>query len=386
MNYVNYDKEQENIVKEAEAFVDEEIRPYVNDFEKKGGIPKELIKKMAAKGYLAAPFPKEYGGLDLDPVYYGLFSEVFGKASVASRSLITVHTSLVGETLLRLGTNEQKDKWLPRLAKGEVIGAFGLSEPDVGSDAKSVQTTWHEEDDYYVINGTKRWITFGHLADVFIIIASNNGRSTAFLVERSFPGLETKLIKGLMAARSTYLAEVYLNNVKVPKENIIGKLNFGFEYVVSTALDFGRYSIAWAGIGIAQEALDAMVSYSRKRSQFGKKLRNFQLIRGMIGDAVTKVHAARALCLSAGELRKENNPDATIETTMAKYFTSKVAVEVANDAVQIHGGNGFTDQYPVERLYREAKVLEIIEGTSQMQQEMISNYGLQRYHKSSKKK
>jgi len=378
---MNSDKIQKSIIKKAKVFANEEIRPYVNDFEKERGISQEIIEKMASKGYLAAPFPKEYGGLGLDPVYYGLFTEVFGKASVAVRSLITVHTSIVGKTLLRLGTKEQKNKWLPKLVEGETIAAFGLSEPETGSDAKNVETSWHKEGNYYVLNGTKKWITFGDLADLFIIIASNNGKSTAFLVERSFSGLATKQIKGLMAARSTYLAEIHLDNVKVPKENIIGKLNYGFEYVVSTALDFGRYSIAWAGVGIAQEALDAMVTYSRKRSQFGEKLRNFQLIRGMIGDAVTKVHAARSLCLNAAELRRDKKTNATIETTIAKYFTSKVAVEVTNDALQVHGGNGFTDKYPVERLYREAKVLEIIEGSSQMQQEIISNYGLQNYYK-----
>lgn len=377
------EKDQEKIIEEAERFVRTEIRPFVNEFEEKKGIPKTLIQKMAENGYLAAPIPKEYGGLGLDPVNYGKFTEVFGKACVATRSLITVHTSLVSETLLRFGTEVQKEKWLPKLASGEAIAAFGLSEPDVGSDAKSIKTQWHEEDEYYVINGTKKWITFGHMANLFIIIASNNGRSTAFLVERSFPGVETIPIEGLMASRATFLAEIHLDNVKVPKENVVGKLHFGFEYVVSTALDNGRYSIAWAGVGIAQEALDSMVAYSRRRSQFNQKLRSFQLIRGMIGDAVTKVHAARAMSLRAGELRKAKDPDASIETTVSKYFASKVAVEVTNDALQVHGANGFTNQYPVERLYREAKVLEIIEGSSQIQQEIISDFGLRRYFKRS---
>ncbi|WP_307391089.1 acyl-CoA dehydrogenase family protein [Bacillus horti] len=376
---------QEAIIAEAEEFVKTEIRPYVNEFEENKGIPLDLINKMAEKGYLAASFPEEYGGLDLDPIYYGQFTEVFGKACVATRSLLTVHTSLVGETLLRFGTIEQKEKWLPQLASGQQIAAFALSEPDIGSDAKNVQTSWYEEDDCYVLNGTKKWITFGHIASMFIIVAINNGKSTAFLVERSSPGIETYPIEGLMAGQATYLAEIQLNHVKVPKENVLGKLNFGFEYVVATALDQGRYSIAWAGLAIAQEALEAMVSYSHKRTQFNQKLRNFQLIRGMIGDAVTKIHAARALCLKAGKLRKEKHPDATMETTIAKYFTSKVAVEVANDALQVHGGNGFTKDYPVERLYREAKVLEIIEGSSQMQQEIISHYGLRNYYKRGKR-
>lgn len=379
------DNRIKEIIADAEIFVDEMIRPNVNKFEEDGGVSKEVIDLMARKGFLGAPFPIEYGGLGMDQVSYGLFTEVFAKACTATRSLLTVHTSLVGETILRFGTNKQKEKWIPKLAKGERIAAFGLSEPEVGSDAKNIKTTWHEDGDYYVINGTKKWITFGNLADFFIIIASREGKSTAFLIERSFEGFSTKAVEGLMAGKATYLAEITLDNVKVPKENVLGKLNYGFEYIVTAALDNGRYSIAWAGIGVAEEAMNAMIKYSRERTQFGEKLRNFQLIRGMIGDAVTKVHAGRSLILKAGEMRNLKHPDAATETTIAKYFASKIAVDISNDALQVHGGNGFTNKYPVERLYREAKVLEIIEGSSQMQQEIISSFGLARYYKRRKK-
>ncbi|MDO3410497.1 acyl-CoA dehydrogenase family protein [Saccharibacillus sp. CPCC 101409] len=371
----------QEILREAESFVDREIRPFLHDFKQRESIPRETIRAMAERGYLAASWPSEYGGLELNPVDYGRFTELFGKASPAVRSLITVHTSLVGETLLRFGTDKQKADWLPKLSSGEWLSAFGLSEPEIGSDAKNIRTNWREEADAYVLNGSKKWITFGAIADVFVIVAENNGRSTAFWVERDFGGVETRRIEGLMAARETELAEIELTEVRVPKDHVIGRLNDGFEYVVTSALDHGRYSIAWAGLAIAQEALEAMVAYSRKRVQFGQRLNQFQLIRGMIGDATTKIHAARALCLRAGELRANRSPEAVIETTIAKYFASKVAVEVANDALQVHGANGFTDRYPVERLYREAKVLEIIEGSSQMQQEMIAHYGLKKYHK-----
>lgn len=379
------DEKQEKIIKEARDFANLEIRPLSNEFEKNEGISREVINKLAAKRYLAASFPAQYGGLELDPVYYGLFNEEIGKACPSTRSLLTVHTSLVGETLLRWGNESQKDKWIPLMAKGEVIAAFALSEPLIGSDAKNIQTSFIKNGDKFVINGTKKWITFGHLADIFIVIAAaDNGRSTAFLVQRQFPGVKTSPVKGLMAGRASYIAEIELNNVEVPAENVIGKVDYGFEYVVSTALDHGRYSVAWAGVSIAQEALEAMVTYSRTRKQFGEKIRSFQLIRGMIGDAVTKVHAARSICLRAGELRKHKDPDYMTETTIAKYFTSKVAVEVANDALQVHGANGFTDNYVVERLYREAKVLEIIEGSSQIQQEIIASYGLKKYYQRKK--
>ncbi len=185
----------------------------------------------------------------------------------------------------------------------------------------------------------------------------------------------------MLGNRASYIAEVYLDHVTIPKENVLGGVGNGFTYVVNTALDHGRYSIAWGGVAVAQEALEAMIAYSRRRQQFGKKIYEFQLIRGMIGDAVTKIHAARAVCLRVGEMRKRRNPNALMETIIAKYFSSQVAMEVTTDAVQIHGGNGCCNIYPVERLYREAKILEIVEGTSQIQQEIIARYGLKAYFK-----
>jgi alkylation response protein AidB-like acyl-CoA dehydrogenase len=375
---------QQKILEEARVFMEQEIRPFAAEFEANEALPRELINKMAAKGYLAASFPEEYGGLALDPVYYGLLTEEIGKGCSSTRGLLTVHTSLVGETLLRWGTEEQKQTWLPRMAKGEMIAAFALTEPDVGTDAKSVQTAYRQEGNTFVITGRKKWISFGDIADVFLVIASHEGKVTAFIVARAFGGVKTSPIKGLLAGRAAHIAEIELNHVKVPEENVLGKVGSGFEYVVSTALDHGRYSVAWAGVAIAQAAVEAMVTYSRTRSQFGQKIYNFQLIKGIIADAVTKTHAARALCLKAGELRKAKHEDAIIETTIAKYFASKIAMEVATDAVQVHGGNGCYNQYPAERLFREAKILEIIEGTSQIQQDIISRYGLRKYYRGKK--
>ena len=202
---------------------------------------------------------------------------------------------------------------------------------------------------------------------------------TAFLVDRECEGITTTPIRGLLASRAAHIAEIEFNNVKVPKENILGKEGNGFTYIVNTALHFGRYSVAWGGLAIAQESLEAMVAYSRNRKQFGEKIYTFQLIQGMIGDAVTKIHAARALCLNAGKLRKEKHNDAVLETTIAKYFTSTIANQISSDAVQMHGGNGCYNKYPVERLFREAKILEIVEGTSQIQQQIIASFGLRRY-------
>ncbi len=370
---------QEQILKEAKEFAAKEIRPFAAEFEEQGGIPRELIDKMARKGYLGASFPREWGGLGLDPVYYGLLTEEIGKACASTRGLLTVHTSLVGETLLRWGNREQKERWLRPMAAGKKIACFALTEPDVGTDARNVQTRCRKEGADYILDGKKKWITCSAIADLLLVIASGEKGITAFMVEREFAGIDIKPMRGLLAGRAAHIAEIELAGVVVPEQNIITKEGSGFSYVVNTALDHGRYSVAWGGIGIAQEALEAMVTYSRERSQFGKKIYTNQLIQGFIGDAVTKVHAGRALCLKAARMRLEGSPDAVMETTIAKYFTSKIAMEIALDAVQVHGGNGCWNKYPVERLFREAKILEIIEGTSQVQQEMIASYGLRKY-------
>ncbi len=372
---------QENIVNEVRRFADEEIRPRAGEFDRNEELPRDIITRMAEKKLLLASLPEEYGGLGLDPVHYGFLIEEIGKACCSTVCLITVQCSLVGETLLKWGSQYLKDKWLPVMASGEKIGAFALSEPNIGSDAKAVQTNYVPKGDGFILNGQKKWTSFGDIADFFIIIASCDGERTAFVVEREVDGLSTSPMKGLLARRASHIAEIELNDVYVPKENVIGRPGGGFPYVVGTALDHGRYSIAWSSVAVAQEALDAMVTYARNRKQFDKKICEFQLIQGIIGDAVTKTHAARALCIRAGELRQQGDNNAIMETTIAKYFTSKVAMEVATDAVQVHGGNGCLNSFPVERLFREAKVLEIIEGTSQIQQQLIAKYGLRQYRR-----
>jgi len=212
-------------------------------------------------------------------------------------------------------------------------------------------------------------------------VAQRDGKISTFIIERNTPGITVTPIKGLLAGRGAYIGEIEFDEVVVPEENMIGKEGEGFVYVVNTALDSGRYSIAWAGLAIAQESLNAMVKYARERSQFGKKIYNYQAIQSIIADAVVRVHAANALCEKAAKLRDDKHDDAVIETINAKYFTSKIAMQIATDAVQVHGGNGCCNEYPVERMFREAKILEIIEGSTQIQQEIISRFGLRRYYR-----
>lgn len=372
---------KDRIIEEARLFTEKEIRPFAGDFERQEYVPRELIKKMADRKYLSAPFPEEYGGLGLDPLYYGFLTEEIGKGCSSTRALLTVHTSLVGETLLKLGTKEQKEKYLKPMARGELIAAFALSEPDIGTDAQGVKTSYRKEGNKYILNGRKKWISYGDIADIFIIIASQEKSITAFIAERKFGGIKTKPVKGLMAGRAAHIAEVELTDVEIPEENVLGKPGTGFTFVGNTALDYGRYSIAWAATAVAGAALQEMVTYSRQRTQFDQKIYKFQTVRGIIADATTKYLTSRALCINAGNLRAIGSDESAIQTTTAKYYSSKIVMQVAQDAVQIFGGNGCTSEYPVERLFREAKIFEIIEGTSQIQQEIISRYALSNYYR-----
>ena len=372
--------EQEKILKDCTDFVEKNVKPFAAKFDEQEALPKSLIEKLAVKKYLGASFPEEHGGLGLDPITYGLLTEEIGKACSNTRALLTVHVSIVGESILKWGNDVQIKRWIPHMAKGLKIGAFALTEPTHGSDAKGIETNYFKDGDKYIINGTKKWISFGGIANIFLVVAKDGDAFTTFIVDRETEGVTVKPMIGLLGARASHVAEIVFSNVAIPKENVIGKVGSGIRKVVPTALDHGRYSIAWAGVAIAQAALEAMVSYSRQRSQFGNKIRTFQMIKQFIGDAVTQTHAARVICLNAGELRKSGDPDSVVETCIAKYFCSKVAMEVAVNAVQVHGGNGCYNRYPVERYYREAKILEIIEGTSQIQQQIIASYGIHNYN------
>jgi alkylation response protein AidB-like acyl-CoA dehydrogenase len=378
------DPRQKRIVNEAREFADAQLRQRAGDFDREESLPKDVLDEMAKRKFLLASLPEAYGGLGLNSVYYGFFTEEIGKACCSTRGLITVQSSLIGETLLKWGSEEQKTRWLLAVASGEMLGAFALSEPEIGTDARGVQTRYKKDGKNYVLNGRKKWISFGEIAGFFIVIASGESEITAFLVERDRPGISVYPIKGLLANRAAHLAEIELKDVKIPEDNVIGKPGSGFSFIVGTALDHGRYSIAWAGVAIAQEALDCMATYARKRKQFGRKIGEYQLIQRMICNAVTQTHAARALCVKAGEMRIRGDSQAVSETSIAKYFTSKIAMGIASDAIQVHGGIGCSNIYPVERLFREAKLLEIIEGTSQIQQQIIARYGLRKYGKKQK--
>jgi glutaryl-CoA dehydrogenase (non-decarboxylating) len=370
--------QQKNAKAEFRAFVNEEIFPNAGEWDKKEFTPPELIKKVAERGFLGAILPEEFGGKGMDMITYGILNEEIGRGCSSIRSLLTVH-NMVAHALCKWGNKSQKEYWLPKLASGEIIAAFALSEPNVGSDAKSVETTAKLTGDSYILNGHKKWITYGQIANVFLVFAKCEDKPTAFLVEKNSPGFSVKPMSGILGTRASMVAELQFDNCHVPLENLVGKLGFGFSYIASSALDYGRYSVASGCVGIAQACLEACIKYTNERKQFGVYLKEHQLIRQKITQMIANVKAARLLCYQAGYLKDINDPNSIIETSIAKYFASTVATKVANDAVQLHGGNGCSSEYPVERYLRDSKIMEIIEGSTQIQEITIAESGYQDY-------
>ena len=364
---------QKNDQTEFRGFVNEEIAPHADRFDREERVPPEVIGKIARKGYLGALLPAEHGGREMDAITCGLLNEEIGRGCSSLRSLLTVH-GMVSHSILKWGSKQQKERWLAQLASGETIGAFALTEPEAGSDAKNIRTTANLAGTHYVLKGRKKWITFGQIADLFLVFAQCEGKSTAFLLEKDTPGLSITPISGMLGVRASMLAELSLEDCVIPKENLLGRVGFGIPFIASSALDYGRYSVAWGCVGVAQACLDACAQYTSERKQFGVYLRDHQLIQQMLTDMLTNTKASRLLCFQAGYLRETGDPRAIVETSIAKYFASTTLNKIAGDAVQIHGANGCSGDYPVQRYLRDAKIMEIIEGSTQLQQTNIAKY------------
>lgn len=362
---------------EFRNFVSEFIHPCTVQFDKNEHVGKEFLYKLGQTGYLGAIIPSQYEGMGLDMLSYGILLEEIAKESSAISSIFTVHGMFI-TALLKWGTEEQKSKYLPKLAKGELIGCFALTEPNRGSDAGNPETTAVASENEYVINGKKKWISMGQLADVFLVTATVEGKVTAFIIERGTDGFDTIAISGMLGFRGAMLAELNFENCKISNKNIVGRIGFGFSHVAGVSLDFGRYCVAWGALGLATGCLDACLEYTRSRKQFGLLLSKHQLIKAMIADMETDIEVGRLICVKAGYEKLTGNPESIITTTKAKYFLSKIIKDISSNAVQIHGANGCCDSYPVERYYRDAKIIEIIEGSNQMQQLMISSYAYQK--------
>ncbi len=358
------------------AFVEAEIQPNADRYDREESTPREIIQRVAQQGYLGAIIPRAYGGSEMDMITFGLLNEALGRGCSSLRSLLTVH-SMVAYTIGRWGSKEQKTYWLPRLASGETIAAFGLSEPEVGSDASSVKTTATLDEQEYRLQGHKKWMTYGQIADLFLIFARNGSGLSAFLVERETPGFAVSPITGILGTRASMLAELVLEDCRIPAQNLLGGRGFGMASIASSALDVGRYCVAWGSVGILRACLEDSLRYSSERQQFGVPLRQHELIQQMLTEMITNLNAARLLCLQAGYAKDQSDPSTVMQTFIAKYFASVKAVQAANDAVQLHGANGCSSEYSVQRYMRDARVMEIIEGSTQIQQITIANASYQ---------
>lgn len=368
LEYTTEQKDNQHLYRQ---FAQNEVVPLARQIDETEKLPPALVLKMSDMGFLSALVPEKYGGKPLDLISFGLLNEELGNACSSTRSLVTVH-SMVAFALKRWGRQEQQEKWLPLLASGAKLGAFALSEPNIGSNAGYIESTAVPDGNEFVVNGRKKWITFGQIADLFLLFARQDGKAIALLVEKDTPGLTIHPICGMMGTKGSMLAELELDNCRIPAGNMLAGVGFGIMAVAMSALDIGRYSVAWGSVGIGQACLEASLDYTQVREQFGEPLRNFQLIQQMITNMITHVKAARLLCLQAGHALENQQVNATNDILIAKYFASKTAMEVATDAVQIHGANGCSSDYPVQRFMRDAKIMEIIEGSHQMQQIMIA--------------
>ncbi|SEL55392.1 acyl-CoA dehydrogenase family protein [Paenibacillus sp. OK003] len=364
-------REQLQWKNDFKMFVDEVVAPSAVESDREERISPEIIEKLKEKGYLGSMLQKEYGGMGLDWVTIGILNEELGRGCSSVRSLLTVH-GMVALAILRWGTDEQRSRLLPSMAAGSTIGAFALTEPEVGSDAKNVQTTAVLLDDCYVLNGRKKWITMGQIADIYLVFAQCEGKPTAFLVESDAPGFSRTSITGMIGVRGSMLAELHLDDCVIPKENIVGLIGTGLSHVALNCLDYGRYTVASGCVGLGQACLEQSIYYAGQRKQFGLPLRENQLIQKMLTEMAVNVKAARLLYYHAGYLREMMDPDSIMETWKTKYFASRMVNQVASDAVQIHGANGCSRDYPVERYMRDAKINEIIEGTTQMHEVFIA--------------
>jgi butyryl-CoA dehydrogenase len=367
--------QQKMIQKMVREFAEKEIAPIAAELDKKAEYPTKILEKMAKLGLLGIIIPQEYGGAGLDTISYSIVVEEISKKCASTGVITSVHNSLVSWPILKYGTDEQKKKYLPSLAKGENIGAFAGTEPNAGSDLGAMKTTAVLKGNNYIINGDKTFITSGPEAGIIIIFAvtdKNAGTKgiSAFIVENSFKGYKIGSIFEKLGINASKTSELIFENMEVPKENLLGKEGDGFKIALST-LDGGRIGIASQAVGIAQGALDESIEYSKQRQQFGKPIAQFQAIQWMIADMATKIEAARYLVYNAA-YKKDINERYTKEAAMAKLYASEVAVDTAIKAVQIHGGYGYTKEYTVERLFRDAKITEIYEGTSEVQRMVIA--------------
>ncbi|MBR4513215.1 MAG: acyl-CoA dehydrogenase [Bacteroidales bacterium] len=370
-------KTEELFLQMIRSFAENEVKPLAAEVDEQERFPMETVQKMAKLGLMGIPVPKEYGGAGGNVQMYIRAVEEISRVCATTGVILSAHTSLCMAPILENGTEEQKQKYLPKLASGEWIGAFGLTEPNAGTDAAMQQTVAEDAGDHWVLNGTKIFITNAAYADVFIVMAmTDKSKGTkgisAFIVERGFPGFSIGKKEAKMGIRGSATCELVFENCIVPKENLLGVMGKGFNLAMKT-LDGGRIGIAAQALGIAQGAMDETVKYTKERKQFGASIASFQNTQFQLADLETKIQAVRFLVRSAA-WKKDMKLPYTKDAAMAKLFAAETAMEMTTKAVQFHGGYGYTREYPVERMMRDAKITEIYEGTSEVQRMVIAGH------------
>ena len=378
---MNFDltDEQRQIWQWAREFADTEIGPVAAINDQASKFDFDLLKKIADQGFLSAILPEKYGGQGIDHIAYALMTEEIARVCSSTRTLFSVQISLVEKPILEYGTEEQKEQYLPKMGSGEIIGCFGLTEPNAGSDAGNQQTTAKQDGDHWILNGQKTWISNGCISQVALIIAQadkslGHKGICAFLVDTSTPGFSTREIKPKLGLRASITSELFMDNVKVHKSQMLGKFGEGFK-IAMYCLDQGRFSVAAGSVGVSQACIDISTKYAMEREAFGQKIGEFQMIQQMIADMVADCEAGRFLVLRAAHL-KDQGVRNTRETSMAKFFCSEAAIRASNSAVQVFGGYGFSEEYPAARYYRDARVLNLYEGTSQIHRIILSQDAL----------
>jgi glutaryl-CoA dehydrogenase (non-decarboxylating) len=378
MNF-EFSQEQVMLRKVVRQFVDQEINPYIREWDEKGNTDPAIYKRLAELNLMGVCIPEEYGGMGMDYNSLAIVCEELERGDTAFRTAVSVHTGLNSLTLLQWGTENQKQKYLVPQAKGEKIGAYGLTEPNAGSDVKAIQTTAVREGDDYILNGQKTWISLSDLADHFIVFAYTDKKKehkgiSAFIVERAFEGFSSRPLKGKLGIRAGNTGELFFDNMRVPKENLLGEEGEGFKIAMS-ALDNGRFTVAAGACGIIMACLEDSVKYCHERTTFGVEIGKHQLVQQMIANMEAKLQMARLLVYRVGELKNQGER-CTRETSLAKWQSCNFANESANDAVQIHGAYGFSNEYPSERHLRNSKAPVIYEGTREIHTVMQAEYVL----------
>jgi len=361
----NTQEELQQQRKKIRTLIENEFAPYAQAFDQQQWIPRSYILLMAENGFLGANVQKKYGGSEWTSDAIRILHEELGRCSCSLENLVTVF-GMSTKAIQYFGSAEQKQSWLKKIIFGELIVSVAFTEPDIGSDLQQIKTTITEEAQYYRMNGSKKYITLGQIADLFLVLAQLDGQHTVILVEKQTKGLEIKPIKDCLGFRANMLAEIHFDNCMIPKVNQIGLVGAGLTQVCQIALDEARFTTSSGCVGLGQACLDAVFQYVNKRHQGGVLLKDHQLIQKMLTEMIVELHGSRSLCKEVAQARDSGRYESVEYALIAKYAASKMAIKLANCAMQIFAAAGLTRDYPIERYYRDAKVMEIIEGTSQM--------------------